>query len=116
MNKKFDGLYIPEYPFKKISRIRFSYTGTRIDAIRFLKREYFIPFDKDITGFEDWDFDRRFKGRKGVVHSGLCHYPKRHLLRKFYYMKWLPRYILKHPKSLLYELNPFYRLWLIIKR
>ena len=118
VKKEYDGLYIPEiivnHPIKTMFRKCFN--GTRIDAIRFIKREYFIPFDTNITGFEDWDFDRRFKGRKGITCYPLYHHTNKNILDKMYCLTWLSRYIVKQPKSLLYELNPFYRLWLILKR
>jgi len=118
LSDMFDGLYIIEiivnYPVKTF--FRSFYTRSRIDAVRFVKRENFIPFDENITGFEDWDFDRLFKGRKGTAWYPLYHYSKTNLKKKlFYYMRWLPRYIRKHPSSLLYDLNLFYRLWLCIK-
>jgi len=114
----YDGLYFDEiivnHPIK--TKFRNCYTKTRIDAIRFLKRKYFIPFDENITGFEDWSFDRMFKGRKGYGTYPIYHHANSDIRKKlFYYTRWLLRYIRKHPDSLLYELNPFYRLWLILK-
>ena len=109
-----DGLYIPEiivgYPIKTF--FRSFYNGTRVDAIRFVKAEFFIPFDTDITGFEDWDFDRRFTGRKGQTFYPLYHHTKSHLTRKlFYYTRWLKAYKSKYPKCP--ELSLKYRLWTV---
>ena len=113
----YDGLYIPEIIVGNPTKTFFRsfYNGTRVDAIRFLKKKFFISFDETITGFEDWDFDRRFKGSKAIVHSCLYHHHKGGVTRKFYYLKWLWRYIKKHPISLLLELNPFYRLSLFMR-
>jgi glycosyltransferase involved in cell wall biosynthesis len=108
----FDGLYIPEiivgHPIKTF--LRSFYNGTRVDAIRFLKRKFFIPFDEDITGFEDWDFDRRFKGTKGITNFPLYHHHKGKS-NKIYYLKWFSAYKKKYPNCP--ELSLKYRLWTV---
>ena len=112
-----DGIYIPEiivgHPIKTF--FRQFYNGSRIDAVRFIRKGYWQAFDENLTGVEDWDWDRRFTGSKGIVKCPLYHHTKSNLRRKLYYMKWLPQYIKKYPQALLFELNPFYRLWLIIR-
>jgi glycosyltransferase involved in cell wall biosynthesis len=112
--KWFDGLYIPEvivrHPIKTF--FRQFYNGTCVDAVRFVKAEYVIPFDTDITGFEDWDFDRRFQGSKCSSYFPIYHHAKSHLTRKlFYYTKWLKVYKKKYPKCK--ELSLRYRLWTV---
>jgi len=107
----YDGLYIPEiivgHPIKTF--FRSFYNGTRVDAIRFIKRKFWQPFDENITGFEDWDWDRRFQGSKGVVNIPLYHHTESNFKRKLYYMKWLNLYKQKYPNCP--ELSLSYRLF-----
>lgn len=108
-----DGIYVPEiivgHPVKTF--FRSFYNGTCVDAIRFLKRKFFIPFDEDITGFEDWDFDRRFQGRKGMSVYPLFHHSKGGIKKKLYYTKWVNKYKEKYPECK--ELSLKYRLWTV---
>jgi len=69
-NNPWKALYIPEIILGKnfgsqVRRFERSfYDGTVIDAARFFKRSTFIQckgFDESITGFEDWDLDKRIK-------------------------------------------------------
>ena len=77
--ERYDGLYIREEIVGKGFWIRVRnfersfYDGTRIDAIRFIKKSHWIPFDHTLTGVEDWDWDRRFKGKKGMANYCLYH-------------------------------------------
>ena len=107
----YDGLFIPEiivgHPIK--TWLRSFYNGTRVDAIRFIKRRCFVPFDEDITGFEDWDWDRRFKGKKGIAYFPLYHHAESNFKKKLYYAKWLKKYKEKYPKCP--ELSLSYRLF-----
>ena len=68
-NEEVDGLYIKERIigknfFNEVRNFeREFYEGTKIDAIRFLKKKKFLQlkgFDKKIIGQEDWDFSIRF--------------------------------------------------------
>jgi len=106
-----DGLYIPEiivgHPIKTF--FRSFYNGTRIDAIRFIKRKFWQLFDENITGFEDWDWDRRFQGTKGTASLPLYHHTESNFKRKLYYMKWLNIYRERYPGCP--ELSLSYRLF-----
>ena len=111
VRSSYDGLYIPEiivgHPIKTF--FRSFYNGTRVDAIRFIKHRFFQPFDENITGFEDWDWDRRFQGSKGIVTLPLYHHTESNFKRKLYYMKWLNLYKQKYPNCP--ELSLSYRLF-----
>jgi len=109
----YDGLYIPEVlPESRIKTfIRSFYNETPVDAIRFIKRSYWTPFDERLTGVEDWDWDRRFKGTKGITHYPLYHYPTSHLARKLYYAKWLKEYKRRYPECKALSLR--YRLFTV---
>lgn len=128
----YDGLYIPEIVvdqdldldcwdrvykrekyWVKVRRYERSfYNGTRVDAIRFMKRSHWIEYDVELTGAEDWDHDRRFAGKKGITELPLWHNEelfniKTYAKKKAYYSQWLDIY--KKRYGNVPELNPVYR-------
>ena len=65
-----DALYVPErivgkgFWIKVRDFERSFYTGTVIDAVRFIRRDLFLQvegFDETLIGPEDWDFDRKIR-------------------------------------------------------
>lgn len=77
-------LYIPERIIGRGFCIRIRdfersfYNATCIDCVRFIRRNKFLEingFDEDLTGPEDWDFDRRIKavGRVDIIDSPIYH-------------------------------------------
>ena len=113
--RKVDALYIPEiivgHPVK--TWFRQFYNGSKVDAIRFVRKSCFVPFDENLTGVEDWDWDRRTLCEKGMAYYPIYHRTKGNLGRKlFYYSKWIKAYKQKHPDCP--ALSPVYRLKLIL--
>ncbi len=114
-NNLADALYVPErivgrgFWIKVRDFERSFYTGTVIDAVRFVKRELFLQtggFDVNLTGPEDWDFDRKIrdKGNVKVANVPLYHNEgqfniKRYLEKKRYYSKGVQQYIAKWGKN-----------------
>jgi glycosyltransferase involved in cell wall biosynthesis len=110
-----DALYIPErivgngFWIKVRDFERSFYTGTVIDAVRFVRRELFLQiggFDMTLTGPEDWDFDRKIRqnGTVKVANVSLYHNEgqfniKRYLKKKRYYSKGVQQYIAKWGKD-----------------
>ena len=106
-----DALYIPEkivgkgFWIKVRDFERSFYTGTVIDAVRFLKRQLFLKvggFDEALVGPEDWDFDRKIRqvGRTSVADVSLYHNEgkfdsSRYLKKKDYYSVGIQKYIEK---------------------
>jgi len=106
-----DALYIPErivgegFWIKVRDFERSFYTGTVIDAVRFIRKDLFERvegFDESIIGPEDWDFDRRVRkiGRTGIINAALYHNEggfnmKRYLKKKKYYANGIKNYIRK---------------------
>ncbi|RLE87338.1 MAG: glycosyltransferase family 2 protein [Thermoprotei archaeon] len=104
-------LYIPEriigegFWIKVRDFERQFYTGTVIDAVRFIRRDIFFKageFDEELTGPEDWDLDRRIRqlGKVGIISSPLYHnegrFPVRKYLRKKkYYFEGIQKYVQK---------------------
>jgi glycosyltransferase involved in cell wall biosynthesis len=106
-----DALYVPErivgegFWIKVRDFERSFYTGTVIDAVRFVRRDLFFQvggFDETLIGPEDWDFDKKIRkiGRTGVAIVPLYHNEgqfsmKRYLKKKDYYTDGIQRYIKK---------------------
>jgi glycosyltransferase involved in cell wall biosynthesis len=104
-------LYIPEriigrgFWIKARNFERSFYNATCIDCVRFIRRDKFLEihgFDEDLTGPEDWDFDRRIKavGRVDIINSAVYHNEgelrfNRYLEKKSYYSKSFDKYIKK---------------------
>jgi len=102
-------LYIPEkiigqgFWVKIRDFERSFYDATAIDCVRFIRRDEFLKidgFDENLTGPEDWDFDRRIRaiGEVGIIKSPLYHNEeafsfKRYLQKKSYYSKNFGKYI-----------------------
>jgi len=114
-NKNIVALYIPEIVagknfWNKVRRFERSfYDGTVIDAVRFIRKEVFLNvggFDENLTGPEDWDFDKKIRknGKTGLIKSPLYHNEKEFNLRKYirkkvYYAKDFEKYIAKWGKN-----------------
>jgi glycosyltransferase involved in cell wall biosynthesis len=110
-SKNVDALYIPEriigvgFWIKVRDFERSFYTGTVIDAVRFLRRDLFLEvkgFDETLIGPEDWDLDRRIRkiGRTDVAIIPLYHNEgkfniSRYLKKKAYYSDGIKHYIEK---------------------
>lgn len=81
------------------------YNATVVDCVRFVRRESFLKiggFDENLTGPEDWDFDRRINqvGKTDITESFLIHNEinfdlQRFLKKKHYYSQAFGRYIEK---------------------
>jgi len=109
--ERLDALYIPErivgegFWIKVRNFERSFYTGTVIDAVRFIRKDLFERaegFDGSLIGPEDWDFDRRIRkiGRTGIINTTLHHNEgsfnmKRYLKKKKYYANGIKNYIRK---------------------
>ncbi len=106
-----DALYVPEriigdgFWIKVRDFERSFYTGTVIDAVRFVRKDLFLQvkgFDETLVGPEDWDFDRKIRkiGRTGVAIVPLYHNEgrfniTRYLKKKGYYTDGIQKYIEK---------------------
>ncbi len=104
-------LYIPEKVVGRGFWIRVRnfergfYDGTVIDCVRFVRKDVFERaggFDENLTGPEDWDFDRRIKkiGTTGIAHAPLFHNEGgfsagNYLKKKRYYARSFEAYIRK---------------------
>jgi glycosyltransferase involved in cell wall biosynthesis len=104
-------LYVPErimgegFWIKVRDFERSFYTGTVVDAVRFIKRSLFVGvggFDESLVGPEDWDFDRKIRQRAQVrvVDSFLLHNEgkfnmQRYLKKKGYYTDGINKYVAK---------------------
>jgi glycosyltransferase involved in cell wall biosynthesis len=114
-NKKIAGLYIPEIVSGKgfwINVRRFErsfYNGTVVDCVRFIPKKQFIKvkgFDENLTGPEDWDFDKKIRnsGNVDIIKSPIYHNEgsfekKKYITKKGYYAKNFDRYISKWGKN-----------------
>lgn len=108
-------LYIPErivgkgYWIKVRNFERSFYNATCIDCVRFVRRDKFLEiggFDENLTGPEDWDFDRRIGkiGKVGLLKAPIYHNESgftltRYLRKKQYYAKSFDLYIEKWGKD-----------------
>ncbi len=108
-------LYIPErikgrgFWVKVRDFERSFYDATCIDCVRFVRRDKFLEvggFDENLTGPEDWDFDRRVRsaGKVALIRSPLYHNEegfrvKGYLSKKKYYAKNFDNYIKKWGKT-----------------
>jgi glycosyltransferase involved in cell wall biosynthesis len=106
-----DALYIPErivgdgFWIKVRDFERGFYTGTVIDAVRFIRKDLFREiggFDENLVGPEDWDFDRRIRnvGKTAVIDENLYHNEgnfnlEKYLKKKKYYGLGINRYVEK---------------------
>jgi len=104
-------LYIPERIIGKGFWIKVRdferqfYTGTVIDAVRFIRKDVFFKagiYDETLTGPEDWDLDRRIRqlGKVSMVKSPLYHNEgkfniREYISKKKYYMVGVIKYIQK---------------------
>ena len=104
-------LYVPERIFgdgfwiKVRDFERSFYTGTVIDAVRFLRRDLFLQvggFDETLVGPEDWDLDKKIReiASTGVTIVPLYHNEgrfsmKRYLKKKGYYTEGIQKYVKK---------------------
>lgn len=110
-----DALYVPErivgegFWIKVRDFERSFYTGTVIDAVRFVRRNLFLQvggFDETLVGPEDWDLDRKIRksGRTGIANIPLYHNErtfnsKWYLQKKSYYTKGIQKYVEKQGKA-----------------
>ena len=108
---RIDALYVPErivgegFWIKVRDFERSFYTGTVVDAVRFIRKNLFERvegFDESLIGPEDWDFDRRIRkiGRTGIIDAALYHNEgsfnmKRYLKKKNYYTDGIKNYVRK---------------------
>lgn len=108
---KIDALYLPEriigngFWIKVRNFERSFYTGTPIDAVRFVRRNLFNSvggFDETLVGPEDWDLDKRIRkiAKTRVNVSCLYHNEgifsaKKYLEKKSYYTFGIRKYVEK---------------------
>jgi GT2 family glycosyltransferase len=81
------------------------YDATCIDCVRFVRRDIFLKaggFDENLTGPEDWDFDRRIRalGPVSIIRAPVYHNEgdfnfKKYLKKKMYYAGSFDQYIKK---------------------
>lgn len=114
-NEDIAALYIPEVIrgkgfWGKVRNFERSfYDGTIIDAVRFIRKNIFLEvggFDENLTGPEDWDFDKKIRrvGKVGLVKTKIYHNEqsfrlKKYLERKKYYARDFEKYIAKWGKN-----------------
>lgn len=103
------GLYIPEIIlgdsfWSKVRNFERSfYNATVIDCIRFFPKKVWEEvegFDEDLTGPEDWDFDKRVRksGKTDIINQPLYHNEADFILRdylkgKSYYARTFDKYV-----------------------
>lgn len=121
-------LYIPERIVGRGLWIRIRdfersfYNASCIDAVRFVRKDKLLEiggFDENLTGPEDWDFNRRIKqcGRVGIITAPVYHNEglfrlRRYLEKKKYYSKTFKNYVDKwgrEDKLVRQQLGFFYR-------
>ena len=110
-NKKLVGLYIPEIItgssfFAKVRRYERSfYNATVIDCVRFVRKDMFEKtggFDENMSGPEDWDFDKKIRslGQVDIILNPIYHNESdfnlyTYLKKKSYYIRSFDIYIKK---------------------
>jgi len=108
-------LYIPEiiigngFWIKVRDFERSFYNATVIDCVRFVRRDEFLElggFDENLTGPEDWDFDRRIRevGKVDIIEAPIHHNERdfalgKYLNKKSYYAKSFDKYMEKWPEE-----------------
>jgi glycosyltransferase involved in cell wall biosynthesis len=108
---RFYALYIPEkivgegFWIKVRDFERSFYTGTVVDAVRFIRKDLFLKvggFDETLIGPEDWDFDRKIRQetQTGIADFSLFHNEgvfnlKKYLGKKGYYTDGIKKYVEK---------------------
>jgi glycosyltransferase involved in cell wall biosynthesis len=108
-------LYIPErivgegFWIKVRDFERSFYTGTVVDAVRFIRRDSFFQvggFDETLIGPEDWDFDRKIRkiGQTRIIQAPIFHNEaafnfKMYLKKKSYYAAGIQKYVQKWGSS-----------------
>lgn len=109
--------------FVKVRNFEISfYKATIIEPVRFIRRDRFLEvegFDENLTGGEDWDFDRRVRENvdAGIINSPLYLNVGKfditeYLTKKRYYVKGLNEYIGKWGKDdpiIKKQFGPWYR-------
>lgn len=121
-----DALYIPEIIIGKGFWIkvrnfeRSFYNGTPIDAVRFIMKYFWIPFDENLIGTEDWDWDRKIKRGRDITSYPLFHNEGefnlwKYLKKKVYYSQSLNIFKRRYPKDK--ALNFWYRyFWVFVEK
>lgn len=130
-------LYIPEniigekgYWIEARNLERSFYNATVIDCVRFVRRDNALEingFDENLTGPEDWDFDRRIKkvGTVGMINASLSHNERRFSIRRYiskkiYYTPFFDKYIQKWGRRdsiVKKQLGFWYRcLWVFVEK
>lgn len=123
------GLYIPEIVmgegyWNKVRRFERSfYDGTVVDCVRFVSLKDFLSvggFSENMTGPEDWDFDKQIRrlGKVRIINTPLYHNEKnfnlmKYLSKKSYYMQSFRQYVEKWGEDdpdVKKQLGLFYRL------
>ena len=113
--ERYIALYIPEkikgkgFWIKVRNFERSFYDTTCIDAVRFFREDNFLGiggFDENLTGPEDWDFDRRIRevGKVDIINSPIYHNEgefkfRRYINKKSYYARSFDKYIKKWNKN-----------------
>ncbi|MBD3355129.1 glycosyltransferase [Candidatus Woesearchaeota archaeon] len=130
------GLHIPEkiigngFWIKVRDFERSFYNGTAVDCVRFVSRKAFDEvngFDLNMTGPEDWDFDKKIRsiGKVKITKSKLYHNEgifniRNYLVKKQYYSNSFGTYVTRWGKNdpdIKKQLGVFYRLfWVFIEK
>jgi hypothetical protein len=106
-----DALYVPEriagsFWIKVRDFERSFYTGTVVDAVRFVRRDLFLQvggFDETLVAPGDWDFNKKIRkiGQTGIANMYLYHYEgcrlnmRQYLKKKGYYADGTQGYVRK---------------------
>lgn len=96
--------------WSKVRRFERSfYDGTSIDCVRFMRKSTFLSvggFDENMTGPEDWDFDKKIRQfgqvkliKEPIYHNEAAFNLKKYLSKKDYYAKSFNTYIAKWGKD-----------------